>query len=343
MKLAKNIKVCHLLLGAANEVAGIQRYIASLLNKNSLVIINNAPKYEKYLKEKKLNYLTYTNRVGLKKIINNTNIKIIHAHLGQAAFAAWQLKRKFPELKLIYTQHFIKPAYTNSKIYLFKRIIYRNIFNSFDKIIAISMAVKQASLERRECPIEKMVLVYNGISLPKLINKNKLAQKKIITICRLEREKRPELVFKLAELLPEYQFLLVGTGALFGKMSRRLPGNVKMVGYQKKVFPLLQKNSFFFLPSPAEPFGLVFLEALICGLPVLAFNGGAAAEIVSKREGLLLKDEKELVKAKLFIEKLTKNQELYEQYSKKAREKAKRFSLEKMSKEINQLYQDVLQ
>jgi hypothetical protein len=47
-----------------------------------------------------------------------------------------------------------------------------------------------------------------------------------------------------------------------------------------------------------EPFGLVMVEALVCGTPVIAFPEGAAAEIVIAGEnGMLVSDEAEMARA----------------------------------------------
>ncbi len=342
MKSNKNILVCHLLLGAANEVAGIQRYIASLADSHSLVVINKAPEYEKYLRQNKVNYYVYNNFNEFKKIIIKKNIQIVHAHLGKAAVIGWQLKRAWPPIKLVYTQHFIDPAYTKSKIYLIKKIIYKKIFNSFDKVIAISGVVKSAILRRGEVAPKKIQLVYNGIAFPEMKMTKRSPQKKIITVCRLEKEKRPFLILDLAAMLPEYHFLVVGAGALLNKLKVKAPANVKFIGYQKNIFDFLQKNSLFFLPAQAEPFGLVLVEALFAGLPVIAFNSGAVPEIISKKEGFLLSNEKELIKAKVFIENLYQNKKKYINYSLAARKKAEFFSLNKMKEEIALIYEEVL-
>ena len=48
----------------------------------------------------------------------------------------------------------------------------------------------------------------------------------------------------------------------------------------------------------AEPFGLVMVEAMACGTPVLAFSEGAACEIVQHGvNGFLVEDERAMARA----------------------------------------------
>jgi len=48
----------------------------------------------------------------------------------------------------------------------------------------------------------------------------------------------------------------------------------------------------FVLPAPREPFGLVVLEALARGIPVVAFNSGGPREILFGLQGSLLVEPK---------------------------------------------------
>lgn len=59
-----------------------------------------------------------------------------------------------------------------------------------------------------------------------------------------------------------------------------LEGVVSFVGHIDSVHELLQAADIFCLPSFEEPFGMVFLEAMEHGLPIVALNSGAVPEIV---------------------------------------------------------------
>ena len=43
-----------------------------------------------------------------------------------------------------------------------------------------------------------------------------------------------------------------------------------------------------------EPFGMVMIEAMACGTPVIAFEKGSVAEVVTKETGIKVRTEKEM-------------------------------------------------
>ena len=85
-----------------------------------------------------------------------------------------------------------------------------------------------------------------------------------------------------------------------------------------------------------EPFGLVMAEALACATPVLAFPNGAAPEIIdSGKTGYLCRDEGEMISAVERVAEIDRNQ---------CRDAAqRRFSLQRMSADHEQLYRRVLE
>jgi glycosyltransferase involved in cell wall biosynthesis len=60
-----------------------------------------------------------------------------------------------------------------------------------------------------------------------------------------------------------------------------LEGVVAFAGYVNDIFSVLCSADVFCLPSELEPFGLVYLEAMLAELPVVALYSGAVPEIVS--------------------------------------------------------------
>lgn len=94
----------------------------------------------------------------------------------------------------------------------------------------------------------------------------------------------PEVVRKA----PDVKFVLVGTGFLnhyFESLRRIFRNNVEVHGVlgQKEFAELLSTSHVLLFPSRFETFGLVAIEALSSGMPVLCFDiAGAPRDIVKK-------------------------------------------------------------
>ena len=82
-------------------------------------------------------------------------------------------------------------------------------------------------------------------------------------------------------------------------------------------------KGFLFPIKWQEPFGLVMIEAMACGVPIIAYPNGAVPEVVkNKKTGFIVKNVNEIVKAIKNINKIDR---------KKCRERVKKyFSVEKM-------------
>jgi len=101
---------------------------------------------------------------------------------------------------------------------------------------------------------------------------------------RLSGEKRvPDLVAAVNLLGRPYHLLLVG-----GRKRRTLAPNVTLLEYQLEQHQLariLASSDAFVHAGDQETFGLVVLEAMACGLPVVAARAGALEELVDPSVG----------------------------------------------------------
>ena len=82
---------------------------------------------------------------------------------------------------------------------------------------------------------------------------------------------------------------LVGEGpersrveALVGTLGLR--DHVRFLGEQGDLVEILQQSDVFLLPSQTESFGLAALEAMACGVPVVASDVGGVSEVVADGE-----------------------------------------------------------
>jgi len=111
---------------------------------------------------------------------------------------------------------------------------------------------------------------------------------------------------------------------------------------RKKLLKLYKKASIFIMPSIIDDFGIVNLEAMAAGLPVIANDvGGISCVVKNKKTGLLVKvgNQDMLANSILF---LLKNKRLREKLAKSAVEHAKQFDWNKVSKKMLKVYYSIV-
>lgn len=100
-------------------------------------------------------------------------------------------------------------------------------------------------------------------------------------------------------------------------------------------------TDIFVFPSIGEGFGLVFLEAMASGLPIIAANAGASPEVVGDA-GLLFEPRNSEDLADKILE-LINNKELYEKLRERGLERVKQFTWEKAAQEYFEIYKKVVE
>lgn len=115
----------------------------------------------------------------------------------------------------------------------------------------------------------------------------------LVCVGRLSREKRPDVAIDTLRALRVYglaaRLWMVGDGPSRGALETRardLP--VVFTGHlhdRRALAVLLARADVALAPCPYETFGLAALEALACGTPVVAADGGAVPEIVQAGQG----------------------------------------------------------
>lgn len=110
------------------------------------------------------------------------------------------------------------------------------------------------------------------------------------TVARLSEEKRHEDLLRAFSLLEKehknIRLLIVGDGPLrphLEKEAKSLGIETKtfFAGFQLDVYSYLEDMDIFVLPSRSEGAGIAIMEAMVCGLPVVASNVGGIPDIVA--------------------------------------------------------------
>jgi glycosyltransferase involved in cell wall biosynthesis len=247
----------------------------------------------------------------LCRLLRSGEIRIVHAHNGRTALSAALAVRLAGRGACILTQHFLEPDHVSRhgmKAAAF-RSAHRWVNSQAAHIIAISEAVRTGMLAREEVFASKITLIPNGIATPDrdaLTPRDEMRTNLgvaagaplIVCVARLEREKDvASLVAALPPIIeahPTAVCAIVGSGnqeaVLRGQVLRLgLDNAVRLLGYRADPLSIVDAGDLLVLPSLAEPFGLVLLEAMALGKPVIATNAGGPREIVRPGEtGLLV-------------------------------------------------------
>jgi len=150
-------------------------------------------------------------------------------------------------------------------------------------------------------------VIYNGID-PKIYPFNNNPEDYFIYLGRLNKEKGIIPAIQVARTAgvklivagnvagpAEWNYFLHEVQPLLNEEGIQFVGEVS---FAEKVQFLSKAKGLLFPIDRREPFGLVMIEAMACGTPVIAFNQGSVPEvIVDGKTGFIVKDKEAMVKA----------------------------------------------
>ncbi len=172
-------------------------------------------------------------------------------------------------------------------------------FEAADKVIAVSNYTKNVLVQHYGISGDKITVVHNGsMDLPPkaaLLESKRACTKKhplVLFLGRLVTQKGAVQFLQMAsnvhQLRPEVQFVIAGHGHMLEELvdlscSYGLQDAIIFTGKvtSEEVKQLYTQADCFVMPSISEPFGLVALEAIAHGTPVILSRQSGAAEVIS--------------------------------------------------------------
>lgn len=232
-------------------------------------------------------------------IARASSFDVIHAHDWLSFLAGLEAKRVSgkPLVVHVHATEFDRTGGSGVNEHVFA--IEKQGMQEADKIVAVSQWTKNIIVEHYGIAPDKVEVVHNGVEerdfkrLPSELDSWKAQGKKIVLFHgRVTLQKGPDYFLRTArrvlEYYPQAVFIVSGVGDMLPQMVREAVS----LGISDKVFfvgalwdeerdKTYQAADVVVMPSVSEPFGIVPLEALSNGAPVLISKQSGVSEVLS--------------------------------------------------------------
>ena len=209
--------------------------------------------------------------------------------------------------------------------------LFKRILPTFDKIVAVSDNVKKCFNDIYHLD-DKVIVIYNVVNGEKIIelskeesnvllNSNEL---NLVSVGRLHEmkgyDRLIDTIYKLKSdgIFDNVKLRIYGDGPLFETLNQKisdlkLTNDIFLMGSVMNPYKYIKNSDLFILSSIYEPFGLVIVESLTLGVPVLATLNSATDKLISNDyNGLIVENSLDGLYSGL--KKIIENKEILKKY-----------------------------
>ncbi len=246
------------------------------------------------------------------------NADVVHCHTWYTHLAGCLIKQLL-QIPLVVTTHSLEPHRPWKKEqlgngYYAAGWLEKTALVNADRIIAVSRAMRDDILDLYDVSKARVQVIHNGIDTelyrqihrPEVLNRYGIESNKpfVLFVGRVTRQKGiVHLLRALQYVETDFQTVLCADAAdspqyakeVEAEMVKVRAKNGKKVIYVREMvpaeflIPLYTQAAIFICPSVYEPFGIINLEAMACGTPVVASSvGGIPEVVVHDKTGLLV-------------------------------------------------------
>jgi glycosyltransferase involved in cell wall biosynthesis len=294
-------------------------------------------------------------RLGLvaEVLVRENEFDVIYAHDWMTFPAGMAAKEKSgkPLVVHVHSTEFDRGAgWVNQQVFE----IEKKGMEAADKVIAVSNLTRRIILEKYQLPPEKVVVVYNAVEpaapFKKPLQKNPGTEKVVSFLGRITVQKGPGYFVEAASLvlgkMKNVRFVMAGKGDMAELMARRvaelgIADRFQFPGFlsEEGISDLFLNSDILAMPSVSEPFGIVALEAMQAGVPVVLSRQSGASEVIQHALKVNYWDVGAQADA---ICSLLNDTVLRTEMSKNGKREAKKFQWKISAKEVMKVFSEVM-
>ena len=347
--------------------------ISNQLSKNNYVTVVTAEKAESFvngnLEFKSLNLFdkdlsVEDKEIYLQEFINELyesvdmeSFDVIHTHYWLSGLVGKEIANKFNK-PLVYTSHSLGiflDGYNKERVDCEKIIM-----NSSDVITTSSLFEEDMILENYNIDSNKMKQIMPGVDVEIFTPDSRIKRENIfLSIGRIQEQKGQIETIKLLDNFRkvENNFFCYFIGGPSGKSGSEYLDELKQtvvdlnleshIGFldnlpQTEIRDLLNKSKLLIHTSKFETFGLVAIEAIAMGVPVLTSNRGSLIEIIENDKNGYLSENLLDSNVNNFVLNLLNDNKKFEEISSSCIEKSKKYDWKNTSKILQNSYQELV-
>lgn len=351
--------------GMENRVKDLSEYLSQKGHK--VIVFTSKVNGKNYLPKSNNLSIEYLNNINIahtpisfslvKKLFKLDKNCIFHIHAVDAFYPpiAYLISRIRKIPYILHIRGNIQPSGKFGFLLpLYKKLFLNKILNKANKVIALNKDYKKLFCTLYNLPPKNVSVIPNATSFRpnKYWSKKKSKEINLLFVGRFSIDKNIPLIIESLDFLHKknknIKLYLVGEG----EDKEDLKKMVNEKGLKESVIFLgrlegedlyrrYSKSDIVILPSKVECFSSVLLEAMTMAKPIIASNVEGTRNIIKNNyNGILIKPTPEKIAEA--VEKLIKNPRLRERLVKNGLKEIKRYSWDKVVKQTEEVYREVL-
>lgn len=283
--------------------------------------------------------------------VRRSNADVVHTHLLYASQVGKVAARLARSGAVVDSFHNDEPFLANRSW----RLRLRSLDRITAQYIAISSAVRARLVDDVGLPSEKVHVVRYGVPLAAPVASRSEARARLSLpeagaivgyVGRLVPQKRLEVLVEAMASLPDVTLALIGEGELradLEELCAALGSRARFLGLRPDAASLMSAFDVFCLPSRWEGLGVVLLEAMAAGIPIVGSRHGAIPEVLDGGRAGLVFDPDDALGLASAVQSLLDDPRLASTLVASARERlSTAFSVEEMMRKTDEVYDRAL-